>query len=117
MSGAGIASPPPLLLVASGHVAAVAVRIHAVQHEIVVAAACAVGANLLAPGSQLRRIHHVRVRPTRQAENLRVVAIHEWQGFNRFSSNHSAECDVVGLQERRLDDNVLPVRLRPPAVW
>jgi hypothetical protein len=80
-----------------GHVAAVAIRIHAVQHEVVVAAARAVGANLLAPGSEHCRIHNIRVRPSRQPENLRVIAIHKWQGFNRLAGNHPSECDIARL--------------------
>src|SRR5271166_6839033 len=44
-----------------GHIGAVTVRIHAVQHEVVVAASCPIGADLLASGPQLGRVHDIHV--------------------------------------------------------
>ena len=49
------------------HIGAVTVRIHAVQHEVIVAAPCSIGADLLASGPQLGRVHDIRVRSGSQA--------------------------------------------------
>src|SRR6267378_4323468 len=53
-----------------GHIGAITVRIYAVKHEVVVAASCAVGSDLLASGPQLGRVHDIGVRSGRQAENF-----------------------------------------------
>src|SRR5215471_16663595 len=99
----------PTTAVRSGlsHIGAVAVCVHSVQHEVVVATTRTIGANLLASGSQLCRIHHISVRPGRQTENLCVVAVHKWQGHNRSSIDNSSECGVVGLQQRSFDYDFL----------
>ncbi len=81
------------------HVGAVAVRVHAVQHEVVVTATRAIGADLLASGSQLRRIHYIGIGSTCQTKNLRVVAICQGQGNNRRLVNHPSECSALGLQQ------------------
>ena len=65
-----------------GDIGAVTVRIHAVEHEIVVAATRTVGADLLASGPQLGGIHDIRVCSGGQAEDLGKVAIDERQ-FDR----------------------------------
>src|SRR5262245_63165360 len=86
-----------------GHIGAVAVCIHAVHHEVVVATTRTIRANLLAPGAQLCCIHHIRIRPSRQTEDLRVIAIHEWQGHNCSFIDYASECDALGLEQRRFD--------------
>src|SRR5438270_886991 len=62
-----------------GEIGTIAVRIHAVEHEIVVGASGAVRADLLASGPQLGGIHDVRVCPGGQAEDLGKVSIDQWQ--------------------------------------
>src|ERR1700741_2646303 len=64
-----------------GDIGAITVRIHAVQHEIIVAATCTVRADLLASGSQLSGIHDIRIYSGGQAEDLRKVAIDQRQFF------------------------------------
>src|ERR1700760_1898961 len=44
-----------------GDVGAITVRIHAVAHEIIVAATRTIGADLLASGPQLSCVHDIRV--------------------------------------------------------
>src|SRR5713101_2325717 len=48
-----------------GHIGAITVRIHAVKHEVVVAASRTIGSDLLASGPQLGRIHDVGVYSSR----------------------------------------------------
>ncbi len=68
-----------------GHIGAVTVRIHAVQHEIVVAATRTVRANLLASGPQLGGVHDIGVCSGGQAEDLGKVAIDQRQFFDGFA--------------------------------
>src|SRR5262249_55956984 len=88
---------------ALGHIGAVTAGVHAVQHEVIVTAASAIGANLLAPSSQLCRIYDVRIRASRQTEKLCVIAIHEWQGHNCPLSDYASEGGILGLEQRRFD--------------
>ncbi len=48
-----------------GHIGPIAVRVHAVHHEVVVATTRTVRADLLASGPQLGRIHDVGVYSSR----------------------------------------------------
>src|SRR5579863_2659939 len=48
-----------------GEVGGITVRIYAVEHEVVVAASRPIGADLLASGAQLGRVHDVGVYPSR----------------------------------------------------
>src|SRR5580704_13605090 len=48
-----------------GDVGCITVRIYAVEHEVVVAAARPIGADLLASGPQLGRVHDVGIYPSR----------------------------------------------------
>src|SRR5207249_2031924 len=86
-------------------IGAITVRIHAVQHEIIVAATCTVRADLLASGSQLGGIHDVRVCSGGQAEDLGKVAINQRQFFDRVSIDDSSESGVLSLKERRCGAN------------
>src|SRR6202007_3257219 len=88
-----------------GDIGPITVRIYAVEHEVVVAAACTIGADLLASGPQLGRVHDIGVRPSRQAENFGVVAIDERQFLDRVSIDDSSESGVLSLKERRLGTN------------
>src|ERR1700679_3276545 len=56
-------------------VGSVTVRIPAVQHEVVIAAARPIGSDLLASRSQLGGVHDIGVRAGRPAQNLGVIAI------------------------------------------
>ena len=67
-----------------GEVGGITVRIYAVEHEVVVAASRPIGADLLASGAQLGRVHDVGVYPAGQAEDLGKVAIDERQVDDSF---------------------------------
>ena len=88
-----------------GEIGAIAVRIHAVEHEIVVAATGAVRADLLASGPQLGGIHDVSIRSSGQAENFGKVAIDQRQFLNRFAIDDSSESGILRLKERRFCAN------------
>ena len=82
-----------------GDIGAVTVRIYSVQHEIVVAASCSIGSDLLASGPQLGCVHDIGVGPSGQAENLGVIAIDQWQVDNGLVIDHSSESGILRLQE------------------
>src|SRR6266496_128123 len=77
------------------------------RHEVVVTATRAIGADLLASGCQLRRIHYIGIGSTCQTKNLRVVAIYQGQGNNRRLVNHPSECSALGLQQWEFDFDYL----------
>src|SRR5258708_30870914 len=82
-----------------GHVGAITIPIHAVEHEVVVASSCAIGADLLAAGPQLGRIHDIGVRSSRKAENFGVIPIDQRQVDYSFLVNDSSESGILRLQE------------------
>src|SRR3984893_14947805 len=73
-----------------GGIGCITVRIHAVQHEVVVAASRTIGADLLVSGPQLGRVHDVGVYPGRKAEDLGKVAINERQVDDGFLTDDSS---------------------------
>jgi len=84
---------------APGDIGAVTARVDSVQHEVVVAAACAIGADPLTSGPQLDRVHNIGVRPSRQTENLGVIAIDQRQVDDRSLIDQSSERCILGLRE------------------
>src|SRR5271156_4291109 len=87
------------------HIGAITVRIHSVEHEIVVATTRTVRADLLASGPQLSGIHDIRVCPGVQAENLGKIAIDQRQFFDHASIDDSSESGVLALKQRRCGAN------------
>ena len=83
-----------------GDIGAITVRIHAVKHEIIVAATRTIGPNLLTSGPQLSCVHDIRVCSGRQAENLGEVPINERQFDNSFLIDDSSQSGVLGLKKR-----------------
>ena len=81
-----------------GHIGAVTIRIHAVEHEIVVAATRAVRPDLLASGPQLGGIHDIRVCSGVEAEDLSKVAIDQRQFFDCPAIDDPSESGVLGLK-------------------
>ena len=88
-----------------GHIGAIAICIHAIEHEIVVAAARTVRADLLASGPKLGGIHDISVCSGGQPEDLGKVAIDQRQLFDRVSIDDSSESGVISLKERRCGAN------------
>src|SRR5260370_17018100 len=58
-----------------GHVGAITIPIHAIEHEVVVATSCTIGADLLAPGPQLARTHSIAVRSTPKPNNFLLIPL------------------------------------------
>src|SRR5260370_19161948 len=82
-----------------GHVEAITIPIHAVEHEVVVATSCTIGADLLAPGPPLGRIQDIGVRSSRQAENFGVIPIDQRQADYSFWVNDSSKGAFSGWLE------------------
>jgi len=83
----------------------ITVRIDAVQHEIIVAATCTIGADLLASSPQLSRVHDIGVCPGSQAEDLGKVEIDERQVDDGSLIDDSSQSGVLRLNKRRLGSN------------
>src|SRR5260370_8812568 len=82
-----------------GHVGAITIPIHAVEHEVVVATSCTIGPNLLAPPPHLGRIHDIGVRSCRQAENFGVIPMDQRQVDDSFWVNDSSKGAFSGWLE------------------
>src|SRR5260370_21351949 len=83
----------------------VTVRLHTAEHEVVVAASCTIGADLLASGPQLGGVHDIGIRPSRQAEDLGVIAIDQRQVDDSLLIDNSSESSILRLQEWGLGAN------------